>query len=117
MLKLPDGRTLSRDAAIAAVDDYAQNWPCVFELYDLPSGGAHDDLLPVDLLALNALNAWGGGQPMTAMTAAWVEREKIGAAVRSISSEPLEKIDESRLDAESERIAAAIEVVDAIRGY
>ena len=51
-------------------ETYAHENPAVFAPFDLPSGGPHDEVLPIDLLALNALNGWGAGQPMTGMTEA-----------------------------------------------
>jgi len=117
MLKLPDGRRLTRHEVVGRVHEYATTWPCVFDLYDRPDGGPHDELLPIDLLALNALNGWGGGQPMTAMSEAWVKREEIAATVRAISSDPLEVIDEERLDGEAALVATAYKVIGGVYGF
>ena len=117
MLTLPDGRALNRDDVFAAIDDYCKRWPAVFALYDLSNPGPHDEVLPVDVLAPNALNAWGKGQPMTAMTAAWLAKDRIERAVRPISKTPLEELDDSALAIEARSVGSALDVIDEIKGY
>jgi hypothetical protein len=89
----------------------------VFELYDLPECGPHDEVLPVDLLALNALNVWGRGQPMTAMAEGWNAGPGIARAVSVVSKKSLEKLSERERDEEAEKVGAAIETIDAVPGF
>jgi hypothetical protein len=64
-LTLPDGTKLS-DAEVAKVlQEYQTDCPAVLELFDRTHAGPHDDLRAVDLLSLNALNAFGRAPPMT----------------------------------------------------
>ena len=114
MLMLPDGTTRSRHEVYLVVDDYNR---AVFDLYDLPQGGPHDDLLPIDLLALNALNALGRGQPMTAMTRAWDARNEIAAAVAPVSRERLEDLSKTQRAEQCQKVAAALNLIDDIRGF
>jgi hypothetical protein len=116
-LVLPDATTLSRAEALAVLDCYARTWPAVFDLYDLPSAGPHDEVLPIDVLAPNALNAWGNGQPMTAMTNAWAERHRIAEVVRPISTRPLEHLTDVEADVEADKVGVALDFIDSIRGY
>jgi hypothetical protein len=117
VLTLPDGATLTQSEVFAVLDCYAKSWPAVFDLYDLPDGGPHDDLRPFDLLAPNALNAWGKGQPMTAMTAAWAVRHQIEHVIEPICKRPLEDLNTAEADAEAAKVGNALEMIYRIRGY
>src|SRR6266545_3090526 len=117
MLTLPDGSNLTLDEVLETVDAYSKNWPCVFDLYDSPDSGPHDDLRPIDLLSLNALNGWGNGQPMDAMTNAWLERDRISRAVAVVCITPLEQLTDAEAEAEVPKIAAAIEAIDDVKGF
>jgi hypothetical protein len=114
MLTLPDGTRRSESEVLDAVHDYNR---AVFDLFDMPFSGPHDKLRPIDLLALNALNAWGRGQPMTAMTAAWECRADIAAAVAPVSREPLEKLSKKEVGEQSRRVGAALDRIDRISGF
>lgn len=117
MLILPNGKRLSDEAVFVAIDEYARNSGSVFDLYDEPSGGVHDEVLPIDILAPNALNAWGRGQPMSGMSEAWKRREHIAAVVRRISSTPIEDLADSHLHEQAARVASAIELILKIPYY
>lgn len=116
-LTLPDGTKRSMPEVLAIIDAYRKGDPAVFDLYDLAHGGPHDDVLPVDLLALNALNAWGGGQPMTAMTNAWFQRKEIAAIATPISKSPLEELKPDEVATEAQKVGAALDMIDGIKGY
>lgn len=117
MLILPDGKQLSDSEVFAHIDDYARKWPCVFELYDLPDAGPHDDVRPIDLLALNALNAWGSGQPMTWMSNAWPIRDQIARAIAPISHKQIEELDDSAAAEQAVKVGAALDMVNGIKGF
>jgi len=116
-LRLPDGTRRSLDDVIGSVIGYAENYPAVFDLYDLPQGGPHNEVLPIDLLALNALNAFGNAPPMTAMTNAWIARYDIALMIDPITSKPLEELEEAQISIESEKVGAAMDAIDKISGY
>jgi hypothetical protein len=116
-LTLPDATILSEAEVLAVLDCYARAWPAVFDLYDLSCGGPHDEVMPIDVLAPNALNAWGNGQPMTAMTGAWAERHRIAEVVRPISKQPLEQLSDAEVNAEADKVGTALDFIDSIRGY
>lgn len=111
MLTLPDGNRISQASVTKTLRWYER---AVFHFYDLPEGGPHDKVLPIDLLSLNALNVWGRSQPMTAMTNGWSRRAGIERAVGAVSREPLEKLTAKQRNAEAEKVAKAIERIDAI---
>ena len=117
LLTLPDGTKRTLAVVLDAAMGYARNYPAVFDLYDRPNGGPHDDVLPIDILAPNALNAWGSGQPMTAMTEAWAARERISRVVAPISQQPLEQLSDALVAAEVEKVGAALDIIDAIPWY
>lgn len=117
VLTLPDSTTRSLSEVIAAVDTYDRAYPAVFDLYDLPSGGPHDELLPIDLLAVNALNGWGSGQPMNGMTTAWLARSDISLLTRPVSREPLEALSDAELDAEAKKVDAALKLIDGLKWF
>ena len=90
MFTLPDGTKRSLQQILMLIDTYREQYPAVFDLYDLPGiCGPHDELLPIDLLSLNAMNAWAGGQPMTWMTEAWKRRNDIANIVKPVSRMPM----------------------------
>ncbi len=117
ILTLPNGMQRPLEAVVAGVDKYAHDYPAVFDLYDYPDGGPHDTVLPIDVLAPNALNAWGKGQPMSAMTEAWKVRDDIARVVAPISKQPLEHLSNSEVAAEVEKVAAALTRINQIWGY
>ncbi|HEX4792373.1 MAG TPA: DUF6308 family protein [Humisphaera sp.] len=116
-LTLPDGTTRSIPEVRAIIDDYRTIAPAVFDLYDLPNGGPHDEVLAIDLLAPNALNTWGAGQPMSAMTEAWRRRDEIADVVRPVSKSSLEDLDDAQLTLEVQKVGDALDVIDSIRGF
>src|SRR5215213_6597946 len=117
VLTLPDGSARSLGVVRDEVIAYAENYPAVFHLYDFPSGGPHDEVLPIDVLAPNALNAWAGSPPMTAMTEVWKVRGEIARAVAPVSREPLEELSDAQVAAEVPKVGAALDFIDAIPGY
>lgn len=117
MLTLPDGARLSLDDVVATVSSYQRDYPAVFPLFDLPGGGPHDQMNEIDILSLNAMNAFGPRPAMTPMSEAWAHRYEISRAVAPVTCEPLEDIPEVGLPAEAEKVSAAIEVIDRLHGF
>ncbi|MFO8072040.1 MAG: DUF6308 family protein [Polyangia bacterium] len=116
MIKLPGGREISYKQADAAVKDYVDKTNhAAFQLYDLTNDGPHDDLRPIDLLSLNALNAFAGSSPMTAMENLWKERGKVEAMVSKVTKEPLDELSATDLADGTRRLCEAIEAVTAIK--
>ena len=111
---LPDGKVLS---VVEATDRVKQYNPAVFDLYDRPSSGPHDELLAIDVLSLNALNAFGPGAPMTAMTAVWEKRDDINELAAGITKKNLELLTASEIDEALPRLDEALEYIDAVRGF
>jgi hypothetical protein len=76
-LKLPQNQErLTLTEVLAVIDRYRRNNPAVIDLYDLTNHGPHDEILAIDLLSLNALNAFGNGA-MSAMTSMWERRSDV----------------------------------------
>lgn len=117
MLTLPTGEQITSREVRVTVEEYAAQFPCVFDLFDFPNGGPHDEVLAVDLLALNALNAWGSGQPMTAMTNAWLARDEIKEVIIPISNQPLEEMSQADVVSQVDKVGIALDTIDAIKGF
>src|SRR5438128_450989 len=80
-LLLPDGTYLAFDEVLRVVGEYKRR--AVFDLYDRTSEEPHDDVTAVDLLSINALNAFGARTPpMTPMANLWAKRDEVAVAVR-----------------------------------
>jgi hypothetical protein len=124
-LKLPNNEVLADDEVRETLSRYQNDCPAVLDLFDATIGEPHDELLPIDVLSLNALNAFGAGSPMTAMTAAWVDREKVTAAVKPITKVKLESLTPMEVKAvtipmpafKQDLKAALIHTTDAKNGW
>src|SRR5580658_10522099 len=93
-LRLPDGSRLPARRVALILRNYVKDNPAVLDLYDRTNEGPHDEVRPVDLLSLNALNAFIGSAPMTPMTALWRRRREIEVAISSVTRHPIEDLDD-----------------------
>lgn len=116
-LVLPAGEELTLAQVRGLVADYSRDCPAVFDLYDRSNLGPHDDLLPIDLLAVNALNAFGPAQPMTPMTVAWQSRDAITSVVAAITRRELKTLTAAELAAAADTVSDALVVIDGLHGF
>jgi hypothetical protein len=117
-LTLPNRDVLSDAAVCAALADYNANSPAVLALYDGTNPGSHDELLPIDILAVNALNAFGARvPPMTPMTAAWERRHAIGARAAQITPAALEQLSAAEIESQLPLLRDALIKIDEVHGF
>jgi hypothetical protein len=114
---LPRGRRLSWQDARRVVDAYLKDHSAALDLYDGTNAGPHDDVSAVDLLALNALNAYVGTAPMTPMEALWKNSATIRPFVAEITKDPLEDLTDQAMSAQVPKIAAALLEIEKSRGF
>src|SRR4051794_33427972 len=117
VLRLPDGTRLDARLAREVVDSYFAEHAPVLDLYDGTNPGPHDDVLPIDLLALNALNGYFGTAPMTPMSELWQRAAEIRPHIAAITVREIFDLTEAELAAEIPKIVRALEEVGKTRGY
>jgi hypothetical protein len=111
ILTLPNGRTLSFEQVKNTIATYRRECPAVIDLYDRTNEGPHDEVTAVDLLSLNALNAFRG-PPMTPMTEAWVNRSEIVPLLKKVAKEPVEVLNNEALERESLSLRRVLSCVE-----
>lgn len=116
-LILPDGSQLRSDDAAAVLGRYLTLNSAAVDLYDLTNVGPHDDIQAVDLLAVNALNAFARKSPMTPMEAMWLVRHKMTPYVEPITREPLETLDDGHLAEQLPVVVRALKKLELVSDY
>ncbi len=97
---------------------YHREFPAVLDLFDGTNPGPHDELLPIDVLAVNALNAFGARTaPMTPMTEAWIRRDAIARRVASITRNSIEVLAQADRESQLAPITDALIEIDNIPGF
>lgn len=117
MITLPNGMRLSEARARTTFSSYVQDHAAVLDLYDGTNPGPHDAVLPVDLLALNALNAYVGSAPMTPMSELWYAAGDVNQAVARVTKRELSDLSDGELPSVVTSIVDAITAVEQVRGY
>jgi len=117
VLTLPNKKELSASQTRKLLRDYRRDCPAVLELFDGTNPGPHDTLFEIDILSINALNAFGSASPMRAMTAAWTKRKKIEGAVREITKAELQALSGREMGRQARLIDRAVCVIDDIFGF
>jgi hypothetical protein len=108
-ITLPDGTRLACSNAADVIRAYCTENSTAIDLYDRTNDGPHDELLPIDVLALGALNAFGGASPMTVMSELWKVRSGITETIRRITMQDFTQISDSALAEERFRVCEALE--------
>jgi hypothetical protein len=114
-LTLPNGVELTGSQAFETASAYRRDNPAVIDLYDLTNTGPHDELRPIDVLSLNALNSFGQRSPAGPMTNLWVARSSISEVIRPISNADHSELGEPELAAQIPLIDRALLRIDAER--
>jgi hypothetical protein len=124
-MRLPNGRTFTVSAAAKTLDEYDRVALATWDLYDNLEPGPRNEFRRSDVLAINALNAFGRGLPMRGMTGFWSQFWSHESA-RHRAEELLGHVDERNVeamrsedevtDATSKLAAVANVISDACRG-
>lgn len=118
ILSLPNGDLLSTADVREILGAYMRECPAVLDLYDGTNLGPHDELLPIDVLAVNALNAFGPrAMPMTPMTAVWVRRHAIESRVGPITRLEIERLSQAEIEGALPLVVDALVEIDDVRGF
>lgn len=117
-LALPSGRVMPLAKVSATLAAYHRDYPAVLDLYDRTNPGPHDQLLPLDVLAVNALNAFGSRRsPMKPMTDVWSRRGSVERAVAPVTKAPIETLVESEVESQVPLISDALRAIDEVPGF
>lgn len=116
-ITLPGGRILDWSSGRQIVQAYLDNHAAALDLYDGTNTGPHDEIRPVDLLALNALNAYVGTAPMTPMEALWKRAKMVQPLVAVITVRKIEDLSTAEAEAEVPRISAALVEIERTHGF
>ena len=114
-LKLPNSRVLSVEDVLVTISSYRKECPAVIDLFDCTIGGPHDDITPLDVLSVNALNGYESS-PMNPMTDLWVNRELVTDSVRPITMKGIEELTDQEVNSEIRKVADALKVIDKVKG-
>jgi hypothetical protein len=117
-LTLPNRNVLTENQVRDRLSAYQDDCPAVLALYDVTNPGPHDELLPSDLLSINALNAFGRHVfPMTPMTAAWVQRRDIQALITPITRRDFEQLTPAEIESELPLLRDALNRIAHVKGF
>lgn len=115
MIHIPKSRiVITEPQAGGLVRDYMTENPAVTDLYDRTILRPHDEVEPVDVLALNALCAYDGSSPMTRMTRIWQSRARISSLIRPVTTEDLISMQHGALDGTAAVLAKALDQAQTI---
>lgn len=114
---LPDNTKLDLHVGLEIIKAYLTDQAPVLDLYDGTNPGPHDDVSPVDLLALNALNAFNRTPPMTPMAELWYRAGEIRPYVAVITKREISDLSELELKAEIPKIVRALGEIEKTKGY
>jgi hypothetical protein len=91
ILFLPDSSRITQETTVTIITDYISDSGSAIDFYDksipLPF---HDEINEMDILSLNALNAFAGIPPMTAMDTMWQKKTSIEKFLKEVPTEELE---------------------------
>lgn len=116
---LPTDLKLSVDHGEAIVRKYLTDHGAASELYDGTNPGPHDDVTPMDVLALNALNAFVGTAPMEPMSALWGKRTAIQnklAQVR-LSHSDVTGLTDDEVRSETDKVSQVLTLIEHTPGW
>lgn len=114
MITLPNGAQLTAMQASAILNKYWNEAPAVWDLYDSFAPGPKDVFEPADLLAVNALNGYGGRRgPMTPMTGFWcAKRQVVEQLLGQVTKVPFEALTPPQRQASANALAAVADEIE-----
>lgn len=110
-LYLPGGEKYSITESIALINKYSR---ATIALYDFSNKGPHDELEDIDILSLNALNAFNNRSAGTVMANIWYHCTEIEEQITSITKENFYQLSEQNLYEEIDRISYALYQVESL---
>jgi hypothetical protein len=114
-LTLPDNSTLTMSKVLDVIAGYRRRAPAVIDLYVRTNNGPHDEILPIDVLSLTAMHAFGSRvAPMEPITSLWLKRHRVASTIQPVTKRPLEELGASEQRATVSTVAAAIKEIQAI---
>jgi hypothetical protein len=116
---LPTGLKMSVDHSEAIVRKYLADHAAVSDLYDGTNPGPHDDVTPMDVLALNALNAFVGAAPMDPMAALWGKRTAIQNQIAKVNLSRLDVTDLTgdEVRSETDKVSQVLTLIEHTHGW
>ena len=116
---LPTGMKVSVDHCAAIVRKYLTDHAAASDLYDGTNPGPHDDVTPMDVLALNALNAFVGTAPMEPMSALWGKRTAIQNKIAqvSLSRSDVTGLTDDEVRSETDKIGQVLTLIEHTHGW
>jgi hypothetical protein len=111
------GRKIDWSRGGEIVQTYLDNHAAAIDLYDGTNTGPHNEIRPVDLLALNALNAYVGTAPMTPMEALWKRAKMVQPLVAAITLRKFEELSQAEVKREVPKISAALAEIEKTTGF
>lgn len=118
-LTLPADRAVLTDSEVLGViADYRRVNPAVIDLFDLTNRGPHDEIEAIDILSLNALNAYSyrAGR-MTPMSNMWERRSQVQVKISAITRTPVEQLADAEVENELRKIQAALGEISSVSGF
>jgi len=118
MIKLPKHDiSLTAKEAAGVLDDYWTTYSAVWDLFDATVGKAHDEITPLDVLSLNALNAWGPNRPMEAMESLWQRRVDVAMLLAEVPTKPAVEMSAAELSVAIETLERTADFVWDLDGW
>ena len=111
------GRKIDWSRGAEIMQAYLDNHAAAVDLYDGTNTGPHNEIRQVDLLALNALNAYVGTAPMTPMEALWKRAKLVQPLVAVITPQKFEELSEAEVEAQVPKIYAALAEIERTNGF
>lgn len=105
---------ISFEKAESSVRNYLEKSDAVY-FYDGTNSGPHNELEIVDLLALNALNAYAGAQPAEVMSNQWAQKDKIDLLIPAITTQNVADLEEHVVEREKKKIQRLLNKIEEAR--
>jgi hypothetical protein len=112
-LMLPQGKHRTFRQALSLLTAYRRA-SAALDLYDGTNPGPHDRPTAVDVLALNALNAFAYVPSMDPMTVIWAHRDEVARCIRPITVAPVEELTATELGRQQKKVLNALHLVEKI---
>jgi hypothetical protein len=115
-MQLPNGRRLTVPQAADVLSAYDREASGTWDLYDNLDPGPRNEFRATDVLALNALNAFGPALPMKGMTAFWsreAARREAETLLAEVDDRDLEDLTRADVIAATTKLAAVADTIAA----
>ena len=113
-MQLPNGRRLTVAQAAEILSAYDRDASGTWDLYDNLDPGPRNQFRATDVLAINALNAFGPALPMKGMTAFWsreAARREAEALLAEVDHRDIEDLTRADVIAATTKLAAVADTI------